>query len=145
MCFSFTDDTFTRPACINATMNVRTVCVLLLVLSLVLPTSAGWLFRRRRRHCSARHCVWHNWGRWSECDKVCGGHGVQFRQRTKAQTADCGGKGCAGLREEKRSCNRMCYNGGSLQMDGRCVCASRYYGLCCEHHFNPLKSAAKAN
>ena len=85
-------------------------------------------------NCAVTHCEWDDWERWSECDKSCGGFGEQFRRRSKAQEAQCGGKVCDGEVEEEKSCNRLCYNGGTLQYDGKCSCRKGYRALCCQEH-----------
>ena len=84
-------------------------------------------------HCSERPCMWNNWGQWSECDRQCGGSGTQLRQRSKMQTASCGGNECYGDSVEEKSCNRLCHNGGTLSHDGTCHCTNQYHGQCCEH------------
>ena len=119
--------------------NVGILLISLLTLMLVVPPSeGGWFHGRRRRGggggCSARHCEWSQWGRWSECDRNCGNKGRQYRSRGKAQTESCGGQHCSGDSEEEKPCNRMCFNGGFLRYDGLCHCLKQYYGNCCEHH-----------
>ena len=78
-------------------------------------------------------CTWNDWGQWGECDRQCGGSGTQLRRRYKQQEESCEGNKCHGDSEEKRSCNRLCHNGGTLWNDGTCHCTNQYHGQCCEH------------
>lgn len=83
--------------------------------------------------CVERSCVWNDWGQWGECDRQCGGSGTQLRRRYKQQAESCGGYKCHGDSEEKRSCNRLCHNGGTVWTDGTCHCTNQYHGQYCEH------------
>ena len=114
--------------------NYRIAIILFLALMPALSESGWW---SRRRRCSSQDCVWNEWGLWSECDKECGGHGTQIRERNKRQSSSCGGRDCSGDSKMTRNCNRLCYNGGFLNYDGTCRCRSEYSGVCCERHTPP--------
>ena len=110
--------------------------LMVLFLFLLLPQAT-----EGKAYCTVTVCEWGDWGRWSECDKTCGGFGKQFRRRPKAHEALCGGKGCDGEFEQEKPCNRLCHNGGTLQHDGKCSCPKDYRGSCCQNHF-PSKCLA---
>ena len=56
----------------------------------VFSTSNAWLWRRRRRSCSAVNCRVSRLSSWSSCSRTCGS-GVKTRTRTKTRSASCGG------------------------------------------------------
>ena len=113
--------------------TLRTTPVAICIAVVVLTMSELVKSDRSSQRCTPRHCMWSDWASWSNCSTACGGSGLQFRHRAKLQTATCGGRRCEGDSQLKRSCNRFCYNGGTLQSD-TCLCKRHHYGQCCEHH-----------
>ena len=108
-------------------------CVILRVavcLALLHCANSGW-FRRRRRRCSPTNCRWGSWRTYRSCNTRCGATGIEWWIRSVAVRASCGGAACTGSLVERRSCNRICYNGGIL-MTVSCKCTSRYRGTCCD-------------
>ena len=113
--------------------TLRTTPIAICIAVVVLAMSELVKSDRRNHRCTPIHCEWSDWASWSNCSTTCGGSGRQFRHRSKLQTATCGGRRCEGDSQLKRSCNRFCYNGGTLQSD-TCLCQRQHYGQCCEHH-----------
>ncbi|CAH1233663.1 FBN3 [Branchiostoma lanceolatum] len=90
--------------------------------------------------CPVVHCRWGGWSGWSSCSATCGPDGTQFRTRSVAANAQCGGSGCSGPNRETRACNRVCYNSGSVS-GSSCVCEPGYMGTCCENDKDECSSA----
>ncbi len=61
---------------------------------------------------SCRATCWGKWGGWSSCDRECGKFGTRTRERTEVKECE---DGCPGASSMSWSCNRFCYNGGTIR------------------------------
>ncbi|XP_035691377.1 uromodulin-like [Branchiostoma floridae] len=114
----------------------RTVLVVLLLGLMLWPDRVqSW----RRRRCTVVHCRWGGWSSWSSCTASCGPSGTQYRTRSIATNAQCGGSACSGSSRATRACNRLCYYSGYVS-GNRCVCRSGYTGSCCQSDINECHS-----
>ncbi|CAH1233664.1 UMOD [Branchiostoma lanceolatum] len=103
----------------------RTILTVLLLVLMLWPDGS------QSCDCPVVDCQWGGWSDWSSCSATCGPDGTQYRTRSVAANAQCGGSDCSGTDSEIQACNRVCYNNGSVS-DGQCVCGLGYTGTCCE-------------
>lgn len=76
-----------------------------------------------------RDCTVSRWSGWSDCSVQCGTSGYMTRTRWIETSASSCGR-CPYRLSETSSCNRYCYNGGTLRYS-YCSCRSGYQGTCC--------------
>ena len=66
-------------------------------------------------HSTLVNGKWGGWGRWSTCDKTCGGGKMKRERKCDTPAPANGGRNCAGSGKEEKTCNTQTCAGTSCQ------------------------------